>query len=161
MGWDGPRTAIAAVIICLGAVVASVGLAGCGGGDSSSEEVDAAYLRVARHLRQRTFVLDRAAEHPAAEPRRLAREFRSFARGIDYPATFLLTVHGVGPVSDRALVLRHSLVIYEFALRSVARSAHGEGRRLERGLEDVRRVGVEVRSADARWERVLRAAIAG
>jgi hypothetical protein len=150
MRWDAKKTVIAAFGVCLVSLSA-----GCGGGDSTSDEVDAAYLRVARHVRERTFAIDRAAEDPPARERSLAREFRRFTKGVDYTATFLLTVHGVGPVGDGALVLRHSLVIYEFALRSVAERAHAGGRGLERALGDVRRVGAEVRSADAAWERAL------
>ena len=159
MGWGATKSVIAAGAVCLAAgAVASLALAGCGGGAKpTSHEVAAAYLQVAERTREYTFMIDRASEDPPDRPGRLRREFRSFAGRVDHTATFLVTVSGVGPVPDRAFVLQHSLVVYESALRWVAKHAHGRGGALERAFRDVRRVGAEVRMAGSAWERALRA----
>jgi hypothetical protein len=151
------------LVLCLAAAIAAVALAGCGGeAKPTSDEVDAAYLRVAKRARDYTFTIDRATEAPLDRPKQLAREFRSFAGHVKHTATFFLTIRGVGPVSKKALVLEHSLLIYESVLRSVAKLARdpGNGRRLERLFRDVRSMGAEVRMTGAALERALRAAIA-
>lgn len=152
---------IGALVVCVAAVaVASVALVGCGGeAKPTSDEVDAGYLRVAKGAREYTFAIDRATEDPPDRPKQLTREFRSFAGRIDYMGRFFLTIQGVGPVSSKALVLVHSLSIYELVLRSVAKLARG-GRALDRAFRDVRSSGADVRIASGTLERALRAAIA-
>jgi len=161
MGRGATKTVIGALVVCVAAVAAvSVALAGCGGeAKPTSDEVNAGYLQVAKRARDYTFTIDRATEDPPDRPRRLAREFRSFAGRVDYMGTFFLTIQGVGPVPSRALVLVHSLSIYEWVLRSVAKLARGD-RALDRALRDVRTAGADVRIASGALERALRAAIA-
>lgn len=159
MGWDGRKTTIVALAVCLvtGAAL-FIALGGGGEAKPTSDEVDTAYLRFAQSTRELTFKIDRATEDPPDRPRQLAREFRSFAGRVDYAARFLMTLNGVGPVPSKALVTVHSLSIYEDVLRWVAKLARG--RALERGFRDVRSVGAEVRITGAALERALRADIA-
>jgi hypothetical protein len=156
------KTATAAVALCsVAGAGALVILAGCGGeAKPTSDEVDTGYLRVAKRAREDTFRIERATEDPPDRPGQIAREFRSFAGGVDYTATFLLTVSDPGPVGLRAFGLHHSLVIYESTLRAVVKRARRGDRSLTRALRGVRQVGAEVRASGAAWERFLRAAIA-
>jgi hypothetical protein len=141
--------------------VLSLALAGCGGdGKPTSDEVKTGYLQVAKRVRGYTSTIDRATEHPPKRPDKLAREFRSFARRVDYPATFLLTVPWLGPVGLKAGSLDHSLLIYEQTLREVAKRARRDGRGLSRALRGVRQAGAWVRADAAAWEAALRAAMA-
>jgi hypothetical protein len=162
MGWGAMKTVVTAVALCLAAgAVGSVALAGCGGeAKPTSDEVDAGYLRIAKHAREHTFTIDRATENPPGRPGQIAREFRSFAGGVDYTATYLLTVSDLGPVGLRAFVLSHSLTIYEATLRGLVKRARRGDRSLTRDFRGVRQAGAEVRASAAAWERVLRAAIA-
>lgn len=136
----------------------SLALPGCGGGaKTKSVEVDAAHLRVARDIRGLTFQVERAVEHLPGGAQRIARKFRSLAGSVDYRATYLQTVSGLGPVEAKAFVLQHSLLIYEAPLRAVAKHAGRGDRSLTRFFRGIRHAGAEVRANDAAWERVLRA----
>ena len=156
------KPVIAAVALCLAAGALILGaLVGCGGDSKpTSDEVDSAYLRVAKRVREDTLRIDRATEHPPARPRQVAREFGSFVGRVDDTATFLQTVPAPGAVERSAFVLQHSLLIYESTLRDAVKRARGE-RSLTRTFRGVRQAGAEVRASDAAWERVLRANIAG
>lgn len=155
------RTVIARAASCVAVGVVFVALVGCGGDSKpTSDEVDSAYLRVAKRIREDTLRIDRATEHPPARRRQVAREFGSFVGRVDYAATFLQTVPAPGPVERTAFVLQHSLLIYESTLRDAVKRARGE-RSLTRTFRGVRQAGAEVRASDAAWERVLRANIAG
>jgi hypothetical protein len=153
--WIGALLGLAAAAALFAIVLATSG----DGGKPRSEEVDGAYLEVAHRTRELTFTIDRATEDPPARPAAFAGQFRELREGVGYTATFLLTLEGIGPVPDRGLVLHHSLGIYEYALGVVARRARGGDRSLGRLLGEVRKVSVEVRSANAAWERALEAAL--
>jgi hypothetical protein len=156
MGWDGTRTKLAALAFCLAVgALPIVALAGCGGeAKPTSDEIDAPYLHVAKRAREFTFRIERATEDPPDRAQQLEREFRSFASNVDLKATFvLLYPHPVGPAGLRALTFVHSLKIYEWVLREVAKDA----RRGDQDFRGVRQVGAEVRRTGAAFESALKA----
>ena len=158
MGSGRVKAVIAGVALGL---AAGAMVAGCGSDvEPTSDEVHSHYLRFAAHVRANTLAIDRATEHAAERPQRLAREFRSFASRVDYAATYLSTVGELSPVGNRAFVLQHSLSIYEQTLRGVAKRARRGERPPERDFAGIRQAGAEVRVADGRWESTLRAALA-
>ncbi len=138
-----------------------VALTGCGGGEKPTKgEVDGAYLKVAEGAVEYTHKIDRATEEPPRNPGQLAREFRGYAGNVDYTETFLLTVSDLGPVGTKALVLSHSLMIYQAMLRDVVKHARRGARSFTRDFRWVRNVGVEVRATAADWEQALKADLA-
>ncbi|HEY2716350.1 MAG TPA: hypothetical protein VGI73_09035 [Solirubrobacterales bacterium] len=158
----GRRTWIGALLgVVVAAGVFAVVLVFSGdGGESRTEEADRAYLEAAHRIRQLTVAIDRASEDTSARPAAMAVKFSGFREVVSFTAERLLTLEGIGPVADRGFVLHHSLGIYEYVLGVVARRAREGDHRLQRLLGEVRKVGVEVRAANAAWERALEAALA-
>jgi hypothetical protein len=157
----GGKTLIGALlgVAVAGALFAVVIAFSGGGGESRIEEADRAYLELAHRTRELTGAIDRAGEHPPARPAAIAGRFGGFREDVSYTAEFLLTLEAIGPVADRGFVLQHSLDIYDDVLWAVARRARAGDSSLDRLLDEVRKVSIEVRHADAAWERALEAAL--